>query len=335
MTIPSGNSKNRVQINSVDDLRSKKIKPSDLGNIYVDKNGQEYKLRYDEIKKKVVIIKIIKSVLDGKFVTKKYDNIATSQDIQDGVKQKMGELGKQFLKDKYHIDDEGISDVSTSPYSSPPEQGASVPLDLPDSSKEGSNDPVSQSSTINSSDGIVIESINDVTLVTDRIIDRIDMALKNIQDSNVFNERYSIDDKMTLDDIRRIIKSEISGEFQKLKEYYEDVFKGYDDARLKNKPYNDEVKAVLADSPSSEKLNILREVDALNIYRKGLKQILKAFDDVDYKFTLISEDKINMRTFHERQKYSDGKYSINTCRKDIEQILEFFNITYNNKFRGS
>lgn len=330
MTIPSGSSKNRVQINSIDDLRSKKLKPSDLGNIYVDKDGQEYKLRYDEIKKKVVIIKIIKSVLNGKFVTSKYDNIATSQDIQDKVKQKMGELGKQFLKDKYHID-EGVSDVSAA---SPPNHGAFVPSDLPDSQKEGSNDPVSQSSTLNSSDGIVIESINHVTLVTDRISERLDMAIRNIQDSNIFNEKYSIDDKMTLDDIRRIIKSEISGEFQKLKEYYEDVFKGYDDARLKNKPYDDEIKAVLAASPSSEKLNILREVDALNIYKKGLKQILKAFDDVDYKFTLISEDKINARTFHERQKYSDGKYSINTCRKDIEKILEFFNITYNNKFKG-
>ncbi|MBU1076915.1 MAG: hypothetical protein KKH98_06445 [Spirochaetes bacterium] len=303
-----GNNTNKdiVHINDINEIRLHKIKPSDLGKKYIDKKGQEYKLKYDPIKKKVVIIKIIKSVLDGHFVTDKYDNIATDNVIKYEVKHKMGEMGKEFLKEKYNINGDGAE---------APHQETKAPE---------SEEKKQEKKEITSTDGIEITHLGDVTRVTDKIAERLEMGLKSILDSNVFDERYGFDDKLALDDMRRIIKADIIEEFKNLKVNYEDIFKGYNDSKLKTKLYGDEIKARLAITPEAERMNVMRQIEAIEVYRKGTKNILKAYDDIEYKMSIISEDKIKARNFHERQKFSDGKVCIQSCKNDTSKIVTFF-----------
>lgn len=315
----SNDGKNRVQIDSIEDLKLHKIKASELGNIYVDKNGQEYKLRYDPIKKKVIIIKIIKSILNGKFVRDKFDDIAKDNKIKSEVKQKMGELGKEYIKDHYQINDSIPSMTSSSSESTTPPPPSDPPVEETQSK---------------SFDGITIKSVDDVVNITGKIIERLEMALKNILESNILDERYSYDDKIVLDDLRMLIKNDIIGEFQNLRENYDDIYKGFNDDKLKNKLYGDDIKAILAVTPQSERINVLRELEAIELYKKGLKNILKTFDDMDYKISIIPQDKINAKTFHDRQKFSDARYSFNTCKEDTSKLLSYFNTLYEEKLKS-
>ncbi len=310
------NKGNIVHINDIKDLKLHKIKPEDLQKIYIDKDGQEYKLKYDPLRKKVIIVKVIKGVLNGKYVKNKYDDVATDDRIKLEFKHKIGEMGKEYLKNKYNITGQE------------PEKTKDPALSV-ESEKE-KNEVEEQ---IKSSDGIVIEKISDVSSVIEKITERLEIALKNIVESNVFNERFGFDDKMVLDDIRRIVKVDIIGEYQNLKEIHEDTLKGYNDSKLKNKVYGEKIKALLAVTPRSDHINILRELESIEIFQKGLKSILKSFDDIEYKLSIISGEKINARNFHERQKFSDGQISLQTSKSDTVKIIKHFNELYNQKFK--
>lgn len=317
------NNGNIVHVNDIKDLKLHKIKPADLQKIYIDKNGQEHKLKYDPLRKKVIIVRIIKGVLNGKYVKNKYDDIATDDRIKSEFKHKIGEMGKEYLKNKYNITGQE------------PEKLQEQPLSFESKGKKEKEieEQKKTEDQVKSSDGIVIEKISDVSSVIEKVIERLEISLKNIIESNVFNERFGFDDKMVLDDIRRIVKTDIIGEFQNLKEIHEDTLKGYNDTKLKNKAYGEKIKALLAVTPRTDHINILRELESIEIFQKGLKSILKSFDDIEYKLSIISGDKINARNFHERQKFSDGQISLQTCKSDTIKIIKHFEGHYNQKFK--
>lgn len=296
-----------VHINDISEVKLHKIKPADLAKRYIDKNGQEYKLKYDPFKKKVVIIKIIKSVLNGSYMKNKFDQtIAPDKKIETEFKYKMGELGSQFLKDKYHLQ-EILNDDEPAGHDA-----------VPPSSSEEEKMP-----KVMASDGAIL-SIEDAFKSFNRIKERLDAAIKNIYDSNVLNERYSYDDKMLLDDIVMMIKQNILEEMKNTKIKYEDVLKGYEDTNISAKLYSDQVKQKLGTILPDNKLTFLRDLRGVDIYIQSLERILKNYNDLDYKISTIPDDKINARTYMERQKLSDAKVSINTCRSDTRSLLDFF-----------
>lgn len=317
---------NIVQINSVNDLKSRKIKPSDLGKKFIDKEGQEYKLKYDPVKKKVTIIKVIKGILDGKFMKDKFDSIATDEKVREDIKKKLGLMGKQFLKEKYHIGDEQ-RELYEPPVSQPQEEQAAAPLSGVAEKKLVEEDD----GAIKSADDIPINSIEDISSVVKKLSDRLEIAIKNIYESKVFEEGYNYDDKIMMNDIRSLIRSDIIEEFKSLKERYEDIFKGYDDSKLENKKHRDDLKNILKDKNAEEKLSFLRELHGLDLYKENLESIIKAFNKIEYKLSTISETRITAKTFHERQKFSDSKFSLNTCKKDVMQILKYIKKSHGQK----
>ncbi len=299
---------NIVHINDINELKLAKIKPSDLTKIYIDKNGQEYKLRYDQIKKKVIIVKIIKSVLDGSFMKNKYDaTIAPDKDVETVFKYKMGELSKQVFHDKYKT----------------PENGIPLPVEVkPEQTKP---------KLVVTTDNITLSSVNDVYLVMKKIDDRLEMALKNLYDSNIFNERLSYDDKIVLDDITRLLRNSIIENFQNTKMKYEHILRGYDDAKIKSILFPDEVKKITEPMNSIDRLNFLRAITAIETFITEAEAIIKIFSDLDYKLTIIPEEKIAARIFAERQKFNDAKITLNTCKNDTIKIVEFFKSELNKK----
>ncbi len=322
MVFSRGRKDNIVQINSINDLKSRKFKPTDLNKKYIDKEGQEYKLKYDPIKKKVVIIKVIKGILDGKFIKDRFDNVISDDQIKEGVKKKLGIMGKQFLKDKYNISDhtKGIQEQQST---QPPQENIAS---SPDTEKKEARD----GDIIKSFDGIIINSIEDVPSVVGKLSDRLEIVVKNILESNIFNQRDNYDDKVIVDDIRSLVKSNIIEEFRDIKEIYENVHKGFSDSKLEVKKSRDDLKPILADKSDLDQLSFLREIDGLETYKDRLDHIIKAFDDIDYKLSVV-EGRSHSKTFHEKQKFSDAKSGLGTCKNDVIKILKYINKARNNK----
>ncbi|MDD5065684.1 MAG: hypothetical protein PHF84_01430 [bacterium] len=299
---------NVVHINDIHDLKLSKIKPDELKNIYIDKNGHEYKLRYDIENKKIVIVRIIKSVLDGTYMKKKYDdNIAPDRKTEVLFKTKMGELSKKVLQEKYNVVFNGEA--------APPAPGTNAEPKKPDAQT---------AEPITSTDGITIKNIDDALEVKEKVKTRLEMALKNIYESNIFNERLNYDDKAVLDEITRLIKNSIVEEFDNAKAKYEDLIKGFDDAKLKARPYDDETKTALNQLNPQERIIYLRDLVANEIMTTALEIVVKGFNDLEYKLSIIAENKINSRNFTERQKFNDAKITLNTCKNDVIKILNFF-----------
>lgn len=301
---------NIVRLNDINDLKLHKIKPADLQKMYVDKTGQEFKLKYDPIKKKVVIIKIIKSVLDGKYIKNKFDdNIAPDKKIETEFKYKMGALSSQFLKEKYHLggpfEDPGHEhkpEIEQHQEKKPPAPAVPGPT------------PPGQGTLAN---------LEDTFKMMDVIKGRMEAAVKNMYDSNVLNERYSYDDKIFLDDLSSLIKQSIIEEMNNARIKYEDLNRGYEDAALSAKLYSDQVKARIAQLPPDDKIKYLRQLRGVELFIRSFEMIIKTYSDLDYKISTVSEEKINARTYAERQKFTDAKTSINTCVNDTKTILSF------------
>ncbi len=236
---------NIVHINSVDDLKTRKIKPADLNKKFIDKHGQEYKLKYNQLKKKVVIKKVIKGVLDGKFVKDRLDNIAQDEQASEEVKKQLGRMGKEFLEKKYHIDDKH-------PSYSPPYAGLKDQNQTQEAASSEGEIITSDQSAIKSADDIPIDSITNAYLVIEKLIERLDMALKNILESNVFDERYDYDEKILVEELRSLVKSNIIEEFRNLKEMREDIFKGFSDSKLEKNEDDEELQEILATKTEKE-----------------------------------------------------------------------------------
>ncbi len=315
---------NVVHINSTDDLKSRKLKPSDLNKKYIDKTGQEYKLKYDPLKKKVVITKIIKGILNGKFVKDRFDDIAQDERTREDVKREIGRMGKNFLKKQYNIDDP--YKASTSSQSVPAYQEQ----DTTSSKNMEKIRPDDNEGLIKSSDDIVIDSMTSIQLVVEKLSDRLEMVLKNIIDSNIFNEKYDYDEKIIVEELRSLDKSNIIGEFRNLREMHEDIFKGFSDNKLEKMMYRDDLKEILAAKSDSEMLPFLRAIEGLEIYLEGLELVIKTFDDIENRLLNIPEAKLNAKAFHERQRFSDGKFSLSTCKNDAAKIFEYLKKTYKN-----
>ena len=313
---------NIVHINSVDDLKTRKIKPADLNKKFIDKHGQEYKLKYNQLKKKVVIKKVIKGVLDGKFVKDRLDNIAQDEQASEEVKKQLGRMGKEFLEKKYHIDDKH-------PSYSPPYAGLKDQNQTQEAASSEGEIITSDQSAIKSADDIPIDSITNAYLVIEKLIERLDMALKNILESNVFDERYDYDEKILVEELRSLVKSNIIEEFRNLKEMREDIFKGFSDSKLEKNEDDEELQEILATKTEKEIAPFLRELEGLKIYIERLENIIKTFNEIENKLSNISETKLSSKRFHERQRFSDGKLSLNACKNDAEKILNYFQNTYN------
>ena len=315
---------NIIHINSVDDLKTRKIKPADLNKKFIDKHGQEYKLKYNQLKKKVVIKKVIKGVLDGKFVKDRLDNIAQDKQASEEVKRQLGRMGKEFLEKKYHIDDDHVPHSSPHAARRPKDQNQTQEAEL---SEEGIT--TSDQSAVKSIDEIPIDSITNAYLVVEKLIERLDMALQNIVESNVFDERYDYDEKIVMDEIRGLVKSNIIEEFRNLKERREDVFKGFSDPKLEKNENDEKLQEILATKTEKEIAVFLQELEGLKIYIDGLAEIIKAFNEIENKLSNISESVLNSKRYHERQRFSDGKLSLNACKHDAMKLLDYFQNTYN------
>jgi hypothetical protein len=298
---------NVVRIKSIEDLNLKKIKPSDLNKIYVDENGQEYKLRYDPATKKVKIIKVIKGVLNGSFVKTQYDKLSEDQKAKIYVKYKIAEISKEKLLEEEQPNKTQVPTKFTQP------QKIEQKIQFEETEK--------------------INNLEDVFKVMEKTADRLKIAEKNIYDSGILSERYSFDDKIVLDEISRAINSIIS-EFQNGKERYEDVLKGYEDSRLKTKLYKEEIKKIIETKPPETVMNFLRELEIQNIFVNTFNIITKFYNDIEYKLNSIPEERVISRKFHERQKFDDALFLINICKKNAENILKFFQTSYENLLKG-
>ncbi|MBN1899458.1 MAG: hypothetical protein JW827_11830 [Spirochaetes bacterium] len=284
-----------VKIKSIYDLKLHKIRPSDLNKIYEDQNGQKYKLRYNPQKKKVDIVKLVKGVLNGKYVKTKYDEISKDKQIQTHVKYRMAEMTKEVMGSK-------------------PEQ-LKKPAPMP---AKPAQTPVPKEEKEE-----MITCLKDIFGIMEHMGERFKIIEKNIFDSQILSERYSYEDKILLDDLFRMFNADIMGEFKNGKERYEDILKGYDDGRLSQKKLSDEIKAKLATKPKESQILFLREMEMEDIFYNIFLSIKKAFNDINYKISTISADKISARSYHERQKFEDAKFLLDVCFKDIERILDY------------
>ncbi len=288
---------NIVRINSIEDLKKRKIKPSDLNKIFIDAQGQQYKLRYDPSTKKVKIVKIIKAVLDGTFIKEKYDQIARDKKVEEIFKYKFSEIGKKQIEEVYKAEEK---------------------------LKERQEKPQQEKEVIKSVDEIVLNTIDDVDKVFQKIKERLEIAEKNIYASNVLDARFNYDDKIILDDISRTIKTSIIEEFKSAREKINDILKGYEDTKLRNKFYEGKILEVLEGKTPDARLKVLRQFEAIINFLDRIEDVIKGFDDIDYKLSMIPREKISLRPFIERQKFEDAKFTINTCKQDMEKIKKFF-----------
>ncbi len=289
-------SQGRIKIKDINELRAKKIKPSDLNKIYVDEQGQEYKLKYDPVNKKAVVVKIVKGILNGKYIKTQYDNIARDKKVEAQVKSKMAELSKEALPTIT-----GHSNIPTV------NQGEKKELPKP-------KDDIKP-----------LNIIEDMFAIMEHSKDILKMAEKNIFDSEVLSEKYSIDDKIMLDELSRLITNSIISEFQTAKERYEDLLHGYDDNRLKSKLYKEEIKNIIDNLPTDKIITYLRDLESINIFKTSFELMLKAFDDIEYKVSTIPQDKIESKKFHDRQKFEDAIFLIKSVQKECKRIYAFLN----------
>jgi len=294
---------NIVHIKDIKELSLKKINPSDLSKVYIDEKGQEYKLRYDPVERKVKIIKVIKGKLDGTFVKSEYDKIAEDRKASVYVKYKIAEISKEKLTEEKPKEEKPVYK---------PVEAKSKPVIPVNVEKEKK-----------------IESLQDIFNIMEKMKGTLKIVEKNIYDSNVLSEKYSIDDKIILDDITRIINSNIIGEWTAIYERYEDILKGYEDTRLATKLYNPELRKIIEKKPPEIVKEFLRQLEIHNIFISGFENIIKGYNDIEYKLKVIPVERISARPFNERQKFDDAMFLMNSCKKDAEMILSFLKSEYN------
>lgn len=314
-----------VRIRQISDLKLTKIKPADLAKIYIDEKGQEYKLRYDAEAKKVIIVKIIKSVLDGRYIKSKYeDKIEGDKQVEGVFKFKMGELSRKVLGEKYNLKFDADQPAAA--------DGAEQPADRPEKPQPAAPEkPAEEPDAALKVDGIIINGVEDIYQVVEKVKARLEMTLKNIYESNIYNERYSYDDKVVIDEISRMIKNSIVEEFHNARVKFEDILKGYEDNRITVRMYNEQIKKIIASYSAEDRIRFLRDIAADETYIAEMEAIVKVFNDLEYKLSIAPETKVNARTYVERQKFNDAKITLNTCKNDVIRVLDFFKKVYTQK----
>jgi len=308
MPFNSNDAGNIIYVESIDELRKRKLRPSDLNKKVVDKDGNEYRLKYNEKTKKVAIRQIAR------------------EDRKIPVKKEADKKTPGLQEDK--------SDVKTEGTIKPSDQTSDIDTPVADvTSKEkqsGAEEslPKDKNEIAHSADDIPIDSPPNIQLVVEKVIERLEMALKNILDSNVFNEKFNYDEKIIVDEIRSLVKSNIIEEFRNIREMREDIFKGFSDAKLEKNMYRDDLREIIKTKEDKEIIPFLREVDALEISMEGIENILEAFHTIQKKLASVPESTLSSKKHHERQRFSDGKLSLNTCIEDVTKIQDFYKRSY-------
>lgn len=310
MDFENSKNENIVNIDNINDLKDKKLHASDLQNIYIDKNGDQFRLKFNPKTKKVRIVKIISDSMEEEL-------------IEDQIKK--GDDGT----DNGSNDDQQITENLQKSGQQEKKPAAIEPEPLPSSDETIPEER--ETEPIKSSDDIDINSMDNVWEVIRKTTDRLDIVIRNISDSNIYDERFNFDDKKEMEDLRSLVKTNIINEFQTLKERYEDIFRGFANSTLKQRIDDSEYQDVLQDIPETDQMTFLRELHGIEIYKTQIEEVLNAFSEIKKRSTLITDERLSQKKYHERQRYNDAIFILETCKKDVELIRKYINQAYNQK----
>ncbi len=290
-----------IYIKDIEELKKRKIKPDDLNKKFIDRSGQEYKLKFDPVSQKVKIVKIVKAVLDGTFVKKHYNEIAKDKEVKEAFKKTLVDKGKDIIGDS----------------------------EKEKESEENNNENYDEKRVSNefiSSDGIEIKDILSIEEVFKKIKERKDVMLNLLSKSKVLDIKFNYDDELLMREIERLWENDILNELDLMMEKYRDITNGIYDSQVKLKLYNEEIKSKLEEVSAEERLKKLREYYAADYFINSLQHIIKIFNDIEYKLENLPAGKLDIRTHIERQMFKDSLFTIKTCRDDIKKIEKFMNV---------
>ncbi|GEM_PF-4712954 len=289
-----------VHLNDIHDIDFNKLRPSDLNKRYIDRNGQEWKLRYNRIKDVIQIVRIVRDTLDGDFIKSRYDTYDNT--VQDAVKKTMADYAAKKV---------GLNDVNTHDKQQP-HQSDTVP-----------HDPVQ------SSDDSLITDYPDIFTVLSQMEKRLQIVERNIMESRVFDPRLNARIIHAYDEVSRYMRSTIYLPIHEIEDRVHDIEEGREDYRIRNKQLSDEEHALIERIENKDsRLEYLRRLQRNEFVRyqidsiqKGIEQVIEWMDNVD-------KTEMNVRPNSERQHYNDALISLNTSREQITAIVEYLDKDY-------